>query len=281
MKNKSLKYYSNRNQSGIVLLITLILLVVLATLGYTLSSRVAAQRHRDLYIIDYCKARYACDSAVKYALASLQDIDPQPISRPNEPDFSDLFSLSQAEYQQLLAQRAAENISETNDVAKNIKSINDINNTDKISDINDFNDTDANESSLKDVGSITIRGPYGPPWPFVTEPVEFEIGSATVRIEIEDENAKYPVSWLTFSEVQMQREIEAGFEIFCEWMMIRNEQIDSIKQQLNQIKGIRSFQSEFKPIKQTVVVPSRQVPASSDQKTGPKPLERLLGQRQP
>jgi hypothetical protein len=272
MRNKSLKHCSNRSQAGIVLMITLILLVVLATLGYTLSSRVAAQRHRDLYIIDYCKARYACDSAVKYALATMQDINPQLISRPNEPDFSDLFVLSRAEYQQLLVHWAAESISETKDATQNIKSINDINNTDKIIDINDFNDIDANESGLNDAGFMTIPGPYGPPWPFVTEPVDFEIGSAAIKIEIEDENAKYPVSWLTCSEGQMQREIEAGFEIFCEWMGIRNEQIDSIKQQLNQIKGIRSFQFEFKPIKQTVVVPPRQVPSTNDQKTGAKTI---------
>lgn len=57
------------NRPGIVLLVTLVLLVVLATLGYTFSSRVAAQRHRNQYIIDYSRARYGCDSAVKYALA--------------------------------------------------------------------------------------------------------------------------------------------------------------------------------------------------------------------
>ncbi len=110
--NKSLKNRNNslpqgilrRNRSGIVLLVTLVLLVVLSTLGYTLSTRVAAQRHRDQYIIDYSSARYGCDSAVKYALATLEDIDPHLIERPNEPDFSDLFYLTEDEYQQLLEQ---------------------------------------------------------------------------------------------------------------------------------------------------------------------------------
>ena len=51
---------NSRNCRGIVLLVTLVLLVVLSTLGYTLTSRIAAQRHRNSYIIDYCKARYAC-----------------------------------------------------------------------------------------------------------------------------------------------------------------------------------------------------------------------------
>ncbi len=49
------------SRPGIVLLLTLVLLVVLATLGYTFSSRVAAQRHRNQYIIDYSRARYGCD----------------------------------------------------------------------------------------------------------------------------------------------------------------------------------------------------------------------------
>ena len=61
--------------SGIVLLITMVVLLVLATLGYTLASRVAAQRHRDNYIIDYTNACYARDSAIKYALAALEDMN--------------------------------------------------------------------------------------------------------------------------------------------------------------------------------------------------------------
>ena len=101
--NKSSKKRDNfQDRQGFVLLITLGLLIVLAMLGYTLTNRVAAQRHRDKYIIDYSSARYGCDSAVKYALATLEEIDPQLIERPNEPDFSDLFYLTPAEYQELL-----------------------------------------------------------------------------------------------------------------------------------------------------------------------------------
>ncbi len=97
--------------SGIVLLITMVVLLVLATLGYTLASRVASQRHRDSYIIDYTNACYARDSALKYALAALEDLNNvKLISRPNEnePDFSDLFHLSEQEYGQLLEQWAVE-----------------------------------------------------------------------------------------------------------------------------------------------------------------------------
>lgn len=269
MRNKSLNNYGSRNRPGIVLLVTLVLLVVLTTLGYTLSSRVAAQRHRNQYIIDYSQARYGCDSAVKYALATLQQLNPQIISRPNEPDFSDLFVLSQAKYQELITQWAAENTSETKDNFSNIKGIDDINNIDYIDDINDINDIDPNEA-----GSMTIRGPYGPPWPFVTEPVEFEIGSATVRIEIEDENAKYPIGWMLLSEPEVQREAAAGFEIFWEWMGLGNEQSDSLRAQLKQISQIKPFQLEFKPIRQTVRMPTTTKTPTSRLRTGQTTITR-------
>ena len=58
---------------GVVLLITLVILVILATLGYTLSAQVAARRHRAQYIIDYGQAKYACASALKYALTAAQN----------------------------------------------------------------------------------------------------------------------------------------------------------------------------------------------------------------
>ncbi|MFQ6034501.1 MAG: type II secretion system protein GspK [Sedimentisphaerales bacterium] len=262
MRNKGVNNSGSLNQPGIVLLVTLVLLVVLATLGYTLSSRVAAQRHRDQYIIDYSQARYGCDSAVKYALATLQELNPQLISRPNEPDFSDLFALSQAEYQQLLAPWTAEN-------ATDMKDINDTNDVDYVDDINDINDIDRDE-----LGYTTIRGPYGPAWPFVTEPVEFEVGSATIRIEIEDENAKYPIGWMLLSEPEVQREATAGFEMFCEWMGLGSEQTDSLKDQLKQISQIKPFKLEFKPIKQTVRIPAAPRTTTSSAKSSKRTIRR-------
>jgi hypothetical protein len=156
----------SRNRSGVILLITLMLLVVLATLGYTLTSRVSAQRHRNQYMIDYCQARYACDSAVKYALATMEDINPQLIERPNEPDFSDLFALDEAGYQELLAQWGIETEpAELNNDASN----------DDMAGREGFVGLGLGEKGLfgtHDLDSPVIRGPYGPAWPFVTEPVE-------------------------------------------------------------------------------------------------------------
>jgi len=258
---KSLKNRNNsRSRPGIVLLITLVLLVVLSTLGYTLSTRVAAQRHRDQYIIDYSSARYGCDSAVKYALATLEDIDPQLISRPNEPDFSDLFCLSEVEYQEILEQWSIENQLTT---FNNGESFNDMIG---INDVDELDDTGSDEFGIDgfdDYGSLTISGPYGPPWPFVTEPVEFEIGSAKVRIEIEDENAKYPLGWALLKDGKVKREAEAGFETFCEMSGLDAEQIDALKTELNEIGQIKMFAVEFKRTTRTIRTPIRTAPSRS------------------
>jgi hypothetical protein len=106
---------------------------------------------------------------------------------------------------------------------------------------------------------VPIRGPYGPPWPFVTNPVEFEIDSVKVKIEIEDENAKYPLGWALMEDKEFEREIEAGFYTFCEWMRLDVEQIDSLTGELKQIGEIKPFRLEFKQITKTVRTPTRRI----------------------
>ncbi|MBW8040489.1 MAG: general secretion pathway protein GspK [Planctomycetes bacterium] len=255
-------------RAGIVLLVTLVLLVVLSSLMFTLSVRMSAQRHRDKYIMDYQSARYARDSAVKYALATLNDINtPRLIERPNEPDFSDLFMLDEEEYAELLAEWAVPNedmLSDQSDrdLEEDFRSRssskinpNDVNGLGYIDDSNyvdSFGDSNSHNS-------LTVRGPYGPPWPCITEPVEFEVGSAKVRIEIEDESAKYPIGWAMMNDKKIEREVIAGLETFCEWMDVNDVQIDSLKDQLEQIRKIKPFKIDFKPItqiqRQTVPAP--------------------------
>jgi len=226
----------SNNRHGIVLLVTLVLLVVLATLGYTLTSRVSADRHRKQYIIDYSKARYGCDSAVKYTLATLEEIDTQLISRPNEPDFSDLFALDEIGYQALVEQWQNQS-----DQTKNNRRISE---ADKTDDINNPDDT----YSYYSLDSMVIRGPYGPPWPLATEPAEFEIGSVKVRIEIEDENAKYPLGWALLNYPELIPETEAGLVTFCEMAGLDAERIESLRVELNTIAEIKPFKLDFKPI---------------------------------
>jgi hypothetical protein len=277
--NKSLKNRNNsRNRPGIVLLVTLVLLVVLSTLGYTLSTRVAAQRYRNQYIIDYSSARYGCDSAVKYALATLEDIDPQLISRPNEPDFSDLFYLTEVEYQELLEQWSLESQLTTLDGSKSFKGMVDIGNVDKLSDIGNVNDISSDEigiAGFDSYDSLTISGPYGPPWPFITEPVEFEVGSAKIRIEIGDENAKYPLGWALLNDKAIQREAEAGFETFCEMTGLKTEQINSLKNELQKIGQIKPFVLDFRPITRAVKTPATTRTVSSKSRTSKAPRTRL------
>jgi hypothetical protein len=239
------------NRPGIVLMLTIVLLIILSLAGYTLVTRLAAQRHRNQYIIDYQVARYACDSAVKYALVALTDVNASKlISRPNEPDFSDLFALDDEQYKKILddwtRQNAASQTQDSNlaDVTKPLSAA-------ELESPNDFNDgSDVNSLfSALDMNGLKpafIPGPYGPAWPYVMEPLEFQIGSATIKIEIEDENAKLPLGWSMLDEKEGLREGKAGFETFCEWMKLDRHEIDALESQADDVAGIKTFKLDFK-----------------------------------
>ena len=251
---------SRHDPQGIVLLITLVILVVLATLGYTLTVRVSARRHRDQYAVDSCVARHACASGMRYALATLDKLDFALISRPNEPDFSDIFALTEPEYQKLLDQMerylAKNRLSDPNeeeakggkDATRKKKAL--------LDDINDANDVDSGQRHLARRDDVQIPGPYGPPWPLVTEPVEFEIGTAKVRIEIEDENAKYPLGWAMLADDKLREVAGAGWTTFCEWMGYSSQEIAQLNEDLGQIGGVKPFKLEFKPTTTDVEVPA-------------------------
>ncbi|MBN2139299.1 MAG: general secretion pathway protein GspK [Sedimentisphaerales bacterium] len=260
-------YNPNGRRPGIVLLVTLVLLVVLSTVSYTLSARVLAQRHRDQYIIDYSQARYSCDSAVKYALASLEDLEPELISRPNVPDFSDLFAMDEEAYQELLTQLAeqAGYLTEDED-SGSLVSYSDLVESMTSEDVND-GDVVEGTNNYDPLDSIKIPGPYGPAWPLVAEPAEFELGSAKVTIEIEDEEAKYPLGWALLGDEKLKREAQAGFETFCEWMSMNRADIEWLEDQLKTVGEIKPFEIEFKP-KTTIV---RTSAAATAQPATPEP----------
>ena len=263
------KYLNNRsinnNCRGIVLLVTLVILVVLAMLGYTLSSRVLAFRLRNQYLIDYTKARYSCDSAIKYTLVTMEEIEPQLINRWDMPDFSDLFSLDSAEYEELL------------EIWKLESQVREIENNDFLSNIFNSNDVnDANDTVVQEYENISIPGPYGAPWPLITEPAEFEIGSAKVRIEIEDENAKYPLGWGILKDTEFQREIDAGFETFCEMSGLNWEQIDLLKEDIFEIKKLTNFKMYFEPVVTTTKEPVKTTSRSSSKNKSNPPIRRTI-----
>ncbi len=232
-----------------VLLITLVILVILSTLGYTLSVQVATRRHRDRFIIDYAQSQYACTSAMKYALASLADLQPQLVSHPNEPDFSDIFAMTEAQYQELLAEVTAGLTGEEgpfNETNRNRRAAS--------TDVNDANDTDDALTTIS-TASVTIPGPYGPRWPLVTAPLEFEIGSARVTVEVEDENAKYPLGWALIQDEKLQVQANAGFVTFCEWMGYLPDEIKAVREDLGEVAKVRPFNLEFKAMSVAAAAP--------------------------
>jgi len=244
-----------RSSSGFVLVITLILLVVLTIMGYALSSRVAAYRHRQKYIIDYQAARYGCESAIKYALDGVDELTVQLVSRPNEPDFSDLFHMTDAELEEFIAEWAAElQLREQ----QSMEAPNEVNDLDLLNyfggivdAVNDVNMVRPHKLQIdyNDPNTLDIPGPYGPPWPLVTEPVEFEIGTAKITIEIEDENAKYPIGWIMLDDEKTKREAVAGFKTFCEWMDVNEVEIESLQEELDAIREIKQFKLSFEDTK--------------------------------
>ncbi len=223
-------------------MITLVILVILSTLGYTLSVQVTARRHRDRYIIDYTQAQYACTSGIKQAMAALSDLNWELISRPNEPDFSDVFAMSEPVYQNLLARAAVE-------MAASDDNLTDARGRRGGLDREAVDDTDAawgdDANGLGWQTPVVISGPYGPPWPLVTESAELEIGSAKVTVEIEDENAKYPLGWVLIQDEKLQAQADVGFTTFCEWMGYQAREIDALRQGLVAINKIRPFKVEF------------------------------------
>ena len=248
-------------KSGIVLLITMVVLLVLATLGYVLASRVASQRHRDSYSIDYTNACYARDSALKYALAALEDLNNvNLISRPNELDFSDLFHLSEQEYSQLVEQWVME-LAKKQAASEGLDKSGITETSLEANDSNGKYTADSNLAEPNDSNQVKIRGPYGPSWPFVTEPVEFEIGSTHIKIETEDENAKYPAGWAIIDNEKVQRESQAGMQTFFEWMGYDSDRIKTVGDQLKQIASIKPFKVEFKPaVQRTAITTETPIP---------------------
>ncbi len=270
MPAKKIKQKTRLNDRGFVLIVVLVLLVVLCTLAYVLTLSVSAYRKRSQYMIDYQAARYACDSAVKYALATLRGInEPNLIARPNEPDFSDLFTMNEQEYQQLLKDWA-ESISAKQTpkyqkkINKYLQAIGDVNSLYDVNEPNGFNllaEADTPPAFLaqspapidpNDPNNLQIPGPYGPRWPLITEPLNLIIGDAAVTIEIHDENAKYPIGWMMIQDKTIRPQIKAGFETLCsEWMDVNRVTVDELIDELEELNKIKEYKPDIKDVKIT------------------------------
>ncbi len=274
---KCLKQFENRRR-GMMLVTTMILLVVMTTLGYMVSSKVLSLRHRNNYLIDYQRACYARDSARRFMTENMELIDINAVIRVNEPDFSDVFALSEEQYQGLLKSWGMEPDLDS-DRYDEFTDMNDPNgqygmdsNLPGFSDemgIGGYDDMygmdpnqpvsegDVNSVSLADLMAaygedeqeeVGVRGPYGAKWPLAVEPIILEIGDAEVTIEIHDENAKYPLTWLLMKNDEIEREILYSFRIFCDWMGITEGEAEEILEQLYYIDSIKEYKNEYKPI---------------------------------
>ena len=271
-----------RHRSGVVLILMMVVLIVLTAVVYRVGSAISQWKHRQQYMIGYQIARYACESGLKYALATIDELEPNYISRPNEPDFSDLFTMSDEEYKVMMQEWAQKlgtevdvnSLNRNNFIGKfiNLGSLFETN------DINSLGETDFNNqpadlsfpAGLNDINApnpqesneIFVRGPYGPPWPYAAEPVEIEFGDARITIEIIDENAKLPLSWGVSSDEEVKKESEASILTFCEWMQMEPNDIKPLLIQLETVKEIKPFSVNLKPV---VTVTKQQVGQSAEE----------------
>jgi len=249
-----------RRRSGIVLVMTVIVLVVLVSILYRLGANLSQWKHRQQYVIGYQKARYGCESGLKYALAVIDEIDPNTyVERPNEPDFSDLFAIGDEEYKEMIANWAAEleKDVDVNDVSKDdflslFASLSMLGESGEANDANGFDfgglDEAGDYPDEADEDRLVIRGPYGPAWPYMTEVMEFDFGDSTVTVEVIDENAKLPLSWGISGDEEVEREAEAAFVSFCEWMQMEPFEISLLQKQLEAMEDIKYFSTALKPV---------------------------------
>ncbi len=254
-------------RSGVALIFTVIVLVLLTALVYRLSDAVSQWKHRMQYMIDYQNARYACESGLKYALASMQELDANCISRPNEPDFSDLFTMSDQEYKEMMLQWAVILAAQTDanglsfsDFTKaaainlNRYDVNDVNDINTAYDYNAIDTNDYNNMALTDTNDINnmyVRGPYGPQWPYVSKPVEIEFGTAKIEVEIIDENAKLPMVWALSTDANDKDESKAAVVVFCEWMQMTQSDIGTLQAEFDDIKEVKPFSLALKEVTTT------------------------------
>jgi len=243
------------SRPGVVLILTLMVLIVLATLTYQLTVKLADRRRADDYLIYYQGARYACDSALKYALATTEIIDPNYVDRTEAPDFSDLFRMTDFQIDEIRRIWADElndpNQGEEGEVSEtaaepagddfmslfgSLFSQDDPNNTGLFGTVSDLF-----QPELIDANDLVIPGPYGPEWPLVAEPIRFEIGSANVTITIEDENAKLPLVWMTTTEQDTRPAAQEVLRVFCSWYNMSPDTVADLQEKLDEAAKVKAF----------------------------------------
>ncbi len=262
------------NRKGIALILTMAILVILATIVYSLSSRVSIYKRRQEYVINYQSARYACDSAMKYALTRIGKIEMPLITREDSPDFSDLFALDPEQYDEMLETWAEEQNQKILAEAEDSEDAEGKTKQDQENDAfikmlaanaGDQNEGDSktlqelaaslqNDNGLVDANELTIPGPYGPEWPLVYEPIEFEIGNTKIEILFKDENAKFPLTLAVTNDQELTRPANDAVEILCEWMQMNAEEILALQEELEYMTDHKEFSLTMKPVTITEIM---------------------------
>jgi type II secretory pathway component PulK len=281
---------------GVALAITLMMLVVLGVVTAALAVRVAQVRQRQQYIMDYQKARYGLDSAMKYALTVLPEKKFTLVQRKDAPDFSDLFWLSREQYLRYLDAWAADaepeqlqkylkksetqksdNLSKENSQSLFGQLLSKFMGQDeKENEPNDLNNLDPNAPpEYVDPNQIVVPGPYGPQWPNVIEPIKLEIGECEVAIAVEDENAKMPLSWLVTSNLESNKQAKVALQTFAEWMAVDEETVASLAKELEELSKHKLFKMGYS----TILLPVDSKTSSSQPSQQPQPARRSVATR--
>lgn len=276
MKPNSIKRNSEstvRPTAGFVLLVTMIVLVVLASLTTGLALQMSMAKRRQQYMIEYQRARYGLDSAMKYILNVLPAKNFTLLAREEQPDFSDVFLMNREEFAEFIASWAEtatdEQIESVLAEGASLTQPAPLSSGNMVSGLlalfggdEDANDVGTNSFQADeelyivelDPNDVVVPGPYGPAWPYVIEPIDLEIGPCKITITIEDENAKMPLSWLVTNSKEANKQAENALKTFCEWMSWDQQQLreleTKITEAMDEIHAKKAFKLNAGPILQ-------------------------------
>ncbi len=258
--------------AGFALLITLIILAVLASVTAALATRLTMAKRRQQYMIEYQRARYGLDSAIKYMTSEIHKMNTFVQPRRDKPDFSDLFWMNEQEFAQFINAWAAD---ATDEQIKSImkegaslyksKPVDTVSLMSKLASLFGGDDTELPEEPNTldpmsfdedmdyyvvelDPNDFEIPGPYGPPWPYVTEPMDIEIGPCHVTAVVEDENAKMPLSWFVATYKEDDKRAGYALETFGEWMQMSPGEIKELQSQCDDVSEKKQFVLNANPI---------------------------------
>lgn len=302
MRHTHTTRFTVRRPSGVALLVAVLVLVVLSSLLAGLATRMTMVKRRQAYRVEYQRARYALDSAIKYALAAIPTQDFALAPRTDMPDFSDLFVMDGEQYRAFIEAWLWE--AEEEQIKKVLKKGASRSTPSQLSSMDMYSAmaglfggssddpnapmvqtepnmqqawtepnmrqtwTDLQDNMLTiDPNDVQVPGPYGPPWPYVTEPIEFQIGPAQVTIQIEDENAKMPLSWVITDQDATNKQAAAALSLFCDWMGLGIDDREALQNQLSGIYEHKVFELNPAPVLLPVQPAQRQQEAASEGQT--------------